>query len=370
MNRSVVVVGGGYAGTLVARELDSEADVTLIDPREAFVNAAASLRALTRPDWAHHAFFPFGTLLARGRVIRDRAVSVDPKGVTLACGERVDADYLVLATGSGYSYPAKPDDASTSIAQQLGDLRATHAELAGAGRVLILGAGPVGLELGGEIKEVWPDKHVIVVDRSDQLLPGFLPQVRDGLRHRLAELGIDVRLGAGLTALPPVAPGRAGRFTVTTDAGEQIGADIWFRAFGVRLNTGYLADGLLTPLTGAGTVPVTERLNVRGYDHVYAIGDIAALPDPKMASYAMAQAQIVVKNIEAQLAGDQPDAVHTASERRILLPLGTRTGVGQLPTPQGPAAATAEIVYERKGADLFTARFAERFAEQSGGTVS
>jgi apoptosis-inducing factor 2 len=344
MNRAVVVVGGGYGGTLVAKELDSEADVTLVDPREAFVNAAASLRALTRPDWAPNAFFPFTTLLDRGRVIRDRAVSADPEGVTLASGERVEADYLVLATGSDYPYPAKPD--ATGLAEQLDDLRATHRELAAAGRVLIVGAGPVGLELAGEIKEVWPDKPVIVVGRDDELLPGFLPEVRDELRRQLDELGVDLRLGAA----PP----------------EERSGDIRFRAFGVRVNTGYLADGLLTTLTEQATVPVTERLNVPGHDHVYAIGDITALPDPKMASYAMTHAEVVVRNIKAQLAGNRPDAVHTPTpERRILLPLGTRRGVGQLPTPDGVAAAPPETVYQRKGADLFTARFAERFGRKT-----
>lgn len=159
-----------------------------------------------------------------------------------------------------------------------------------------------------------------------------------------------------------VEAGRAGRFAVTTDKGEQIVADIWFQAFGVKINTGYLADGHLSPLTEQKTVPVTERLNVQGYEHIYAIGDIAALPDPKMASYAMTHADIVVKNIKAQLTGDHPDAVHTPTpERRILLPLGTRAGIGQLPTPDGVAAATTETVYQRKGADLFTARFASRF---------
>jgi NADH dehydrogenase FAD-containing subunit len=363
MNRTVVVVGGGYGGTLVAKALDAEADVVLIDPREAFVNAAASLRALTQPDWAPNAFFPFDALLERGRVIRDRAVSVDPTGVTLASGERVEADYLVLATGSGYPYPAKPNSAATSIAQQLDDLRDTHKELSGADRVLILGAGPVGLELAGEIKEVWPDKYVVIVDRADRLLPGFLPSVRDALHHQLDDLGIDLRLSTGLTALPTVEAGRAGRFAVTTDQGDEIVADIWFRAFGVRINTGYLADGHLTPLTERATVPVTERLNVRGHDRVYAIGDITDLTDPKMASYAMTHAEVVVRNIKAQLAGERPGAVYLpAPERRILLPLGTRTGVGQLPTPEGAAAATAETVYQRKGADLFTARFAERFS--------
>jgi hypothetical protein len=81
-----------------------------------------------------------------------------------------------------------------------------------------------------------------------------------------------------------------------------------------------------------------------------------------MASYAMEHAMIVARNIRAQLAGDQPDAVHTPTpRRRILLPLGTHAGVGQLPTPDGPSAATTETVQERKGADLFTARFAARF---------
>ncbi|UQU62855.1 FAD-dependent oxidoreductase [Couchioplanes caeruleus] len=362
MEPVVAVVGGGYGGTLVAKELDAVADVVLIDPREAFVNAAASLRALTRPEWAPHAFFPLRTLLERGRVIRDRVVSVDPDGVTLSSGARVRADYLVLATGSGYPYPAKPRAGATDVAQQLDDLRETHKELAGAGRVLIVGGGPVGLELAGEVRDAWPDKHVTVVDRGDRLLPGFLPEVRDDLRRQLADRRIDVRLTTRLSALPPVPPGREARFTVTTGTGERIVADIWFRAFGVSLNTGFLADGHLTPLSDRGAVPVAEHLNVRGYDHVYAIGDVAGLPDPKMASYAMEHAAIVAANITAQVAGDPPQAVHVpASGRRILLPLGPYAGVGQLPTSDGPAAATVEEVRRRKGSDLFTARFAARF---------
>lgn len=362
MERTVAIVGGGYGGTLLAKELDTTADVILIDPREGFVNAAASLRALTRPDWAPNAFFPYGTLLERGQVIRDSAVSVDRQGVTLASGKRIQADYLVLATGSGYSYPAKPHPAATAVAQQLDDLRETHKELDGAGRVLVLGAGPVGLELAGEIKDVWPDKGVILVDRGDELLPGFLPEVRAGLHNQLDQRGIELRLDTRLSTLPPVPAGKTSRFAVTTGDGDEIVADIWFRAFGVQINTGYLRDGRLTPLTGGATIPVTDRLNVRGYDRVYAIGDVTDLPDPKMASFAMEHAVIVATNIKAQLVGDPPGAVHTpARDRRILLPLGAHAGVGQLPTAGGAAAVTPETVHQRKGADLFTARFAARF---------
>ncbi|MEW1842954.1 FAD-dependent oxidoreductase, partial [Nonomuraea angiospora] len=235
-------------------------------------------------------------------------------------------------------------------------------ELAGAERVLILGAGPVGLELAGEIKEVWAHKHVTVLDPAGQLLPGFEPELRANLHRQLGELGIHLRLGARLTAPPATEPGRAGTFTVTTAGGEEITADIWFRAHGVRVNSDYLADGRLTTRTPQGQVRVTERLNVRGHDHVYAIGDLTDVPEAKMAGYAMQHAEVVAANILAQLRGERPSAVYRPLPHpMILLPLGPRGGVGQLPGPDGPAVVPAETVSAYKGADLFTGRFTEQF---------
>jgi len=103
---SVVVAGGGYAGIMVATALDGEAEVTLVDARDAFVNVSSSLRAVVRADWADRPFFGYGRLLAHGRAVRDSVTSADSSGVTLAGGERLDADYLVLATGSTHAYPA------------------------------------------------------------------------------------------------------------------------------------------------------------------------------------------------------------------------------------------------------------------------
>ncbi|MEV0199067.1 FAD-dependent oxidoreductase [Nonomuraea sp. NPDC050691] len=360
MSRTVVVIGGGYGGSALAKALDAEVEVVLIDPRDAFVNTAGSLRALTRPEWGSNMFFPYDQWLTRGTVIRDRAVSVDPGGVTLVSGERVEAGHLVLATGSSYAYPAKP--VADSADQVLEDLRRTRKELAGAERVLILGAGPVGLELAGEIKEVWPHKQVTVVDPAERLLPAFRPELRQDLHRQLDELDIHLRLGAELTAPPATEPGQVQTFTVTTTGGEKITADIWFRAHGVRTNSDYLADGRLTPRTPQGQVPVTETLNVRGYDHVYAIGDITDVPEAKMAGYAMQHAEVVARNIIAHLHGERPTATYQPlPDPLILLPLGPRGGVGQLPGPDGPAVVPAETVSAYKGADLFTGRFTEQF---------
>jgi NADH dehydrogenase FAD-containing subunit len=363
MAKVVAVVGGGYGGTLVAEALDETADVILIDPRDAFVNVAASLRALTQPDWAPNAFFAYDTLLRRGRHVRERAVSVDGNGVTLSDGSRVEADYIVLATGSSYSYPARPRLIDASVTDALSDLHATYEQLGKAKSVLILGAGPVGLELSGEIREVWPDKHVTIVDRSAEVLPGYLQEVREDLHRQLEALGIDLRLNTSVATMPPTPEGHYGSFAVTTDGGDEINADIWFRSFGSRVNTDYLADGALTVLSPRNTVPVTAELNVVGYQNVYALGDIADLTDPKMATWAQTQAAAVVENIRAQLEGRAQDAHYApTTSQRIFLPLGPGAGVGQLPVPGGPVApAPLHVVIDRKGRDLFTSRFAQRF---------
>ncbi|WP_380284681.1 NAD(P)/FAD-dependent oxidoreductase [Kitasatospora purpeofusca] len=360
MSRTVVVVGGGYGGSAVAKALDAEADVVLIDPRDAFVNSAGSLRALARPDWAGAIFFGYETLLARGEVIRDRVVSADPGGVTLASGRRVEADYLVLATGSSYAYPAKP--VADSRAEALDQLRATHKELAGADRVLITGGGPVGLELAGEIKEVWPQKQVTVVDPADRLVPALLPELREELHRQLDALGVIVRLGTRLAADPAVAPGRAGTFTVALESGEELTADLWFRAHGVRINSDYLADGRLVERTAQGQVRVGATLALDAHPHVYAVGDLTAIEEPKMAGVALQHAEVAVRNIAAQLRGEPAEAHYRPSAHPFMLvPLGPRGGVGQLPGPDGPVMASIATVVEHKGTDLFTGRFAELF---------
>ncbi|GAA1665644.1 FAD-dependent oxidoreductase [Glycomyces endophyticus] len=357
--RTVAVVGGGYGGAAVAKALDEHADVVLIEPKDAFVNAAGALRALTRPEeWAERVFFPYDGILKRGVHRREYAAGVDPQGVTLASGERVEADYIVLATGSGYPYPAKTRTDST--AEALAHFKETHAELAGAERVLIAGAGPVGLELAGEIRDVWADKRITVVAPSAELVPGYEPALRAELERQLAALGIEVRLGAGLDAEPDVEPGRAGEVRASV-GGEVIEADIWFRAYGATTNSGFLGDAL-APLNGRGQLPVGPKLNVEGHERVYAVGDLTGVPEEKRAGAASRHAAVVADNIIAQLNGEAPvQEYHPSPARVMLLPLGPVYGVGQIPGEDGPGIMPTETVAEWKGRDLMHGRFAAMF---------
>src|ERR1700682_6803969 len=115
---TVVVVGGGYGGVAVAKALDETSDVVLVEPKDAFMHNIAALRALVDPSWLPSIFLPYRGLLANGRVVPDRAVAVDPHRVVTASGKEISAEYVVLATGSTYPFPAKTDLVDTHAAQE------------------------------------------------------------------------------------------------------------------------------------------------------------------------------------------------------------------------------------------------------------
>src|SRR3984893_11100865 len=182
----VVVVGGGYGGITVAKALDDTTDVVLVEPKDAFMHNIAALRALVDPSWLPRIFLPYAGLLTNGRVVRDRAVVVDPHRVLTASGGEISADYVVLATGSRYPFPAKTDLVDTHHAQQ--QVRQAHRALAQADRVLLVGAGPVGIELAGEIRHVWPEKSIVLLDVADEILGGpYRPELKAELRRQLIE---------------------------------------------------------------------------------------------------------------------------------------------------------------------------------------
>jgi NADH dehydrogenase FAD-containing subunit len=353
---TVVVVGGGYGGTAAAKALDEIADVVLVEPRDAFVHNVAALRALVDPDWLSRIFLPYDRLLEHGRVVRDRAVRVEEDRVTIASGDEIPADYVVLATGSTYPFPAKTNVHDTSEA--LERYRLTHEALAAAKRVLVLGAGPVGLELTGEITSAWPDKHVTIVDPADDIVTGpFDPALREELHSQLADRSIELILRSALADDPPIAAGTPGAFTVSTAAGKEISADIWFRAHGVTPVSDYLGDGLQAARTDAGLIEVTRQLRVAGHDRVFALGDISTA-DVKMAGRAGRQAEIVAANIRALIAGESELADYEPMPPVIVLPLGPTGGASQLP---GSDVAGAETTAEIKGAHMFLDRYAELF---------
>ncbi|OEV12844.1 FAD-dependent oxidoreductase [Streptomyces nanshensis] len=357
MAATVLVIGGGYGGVAVAKALDDVADVVLVEPRDAFVHNIAALRELVDPDWSGRLFFPYGRLLSRGRIVRDRAVRVDGSGVELASDERIVADYLVLATGSRYPFPAKPDlDDSTAARARF---RAAHGALTRADGVLLLGAGPAGLELAGEIKAAWPGKRVTVVDPAEDILAGgFVDDFRAELRAQLAALDVELVLGTALREEPPSEPGETRTFTVTTRSGREITADLWFRCFGVVPVSDCLTGELAPARRRDGHVEVTGELRLPGQRNVFAVGDVTALPEAKLAKAAGEHAAVVAHNIGALIRGSGDLTTYTPAPPAISLPLGPHGGASYAP---GRGVLGAEATSRLKGADLRVGSYTELF---------
>jgi NADH dehydrogenase FAD-containing subunit len=352
---TVVVVGGGYGGITVAKALDDTSDVVLVEPKDAFMHNIAALRALVDPSWLPRIFLPYAGLLTNGRVVRDRAVMVDPDRVVTASGEGIYADYVVLATGSRYPFPAKTDLVDTHHAQE--QVRQTNRALAQADRVLLIGAGPVGIELAGEIRHVWPEKTIVLLDVADEILGGpYIPELKAELRRQLVESRVELILGSPLQEGPPTEPGELAAFTVTTEAGTEVTADIWFRCYGVVPNSDYLGRELASARRSDGFIEVGPTLQVAGQTTVFAVGDISTA-DSKMAGFARHQAATVAGNINSLAQGRSNLAYYEPMGVAIAVPIGPTGGAGQFPGQN--EIVGRETISEVKGRDLMVDQFGE-----------
>jgi len=356
----VVVVGGGYAGITVARELDDVADVTLVEPKSEFVHATAALRAAVDPAWEDNVFLPYDRLLTRGRVVHDRARRITPRSVHLTSSDVLEADHVVIATGTSYPFPAKFIESEGWVARaRLGRLREA---LASSTHALVVGAGPVGLELAGELVHAHPGLRITIVEQEERILPSpeLVEPLRASLRAQLEAAGVRFVLGTRLAYLPPVDVGLHQPFVVETTSGERIEADIWFRAYGNRAESDALDGTLAAVRRGDGSIRVDGHLRVAGHGTVWAIGDVADVKESKRAQHAIAHARVVAANLRSVLAGGEPTTLYRPEPEIVVVPLGPDGGASQLMRRDGSRVVLdADETSRIKGQDLMVAPLKE-----------
>ncbi len=350
----IVVVGGGYGGVTVAKGLDPLADVILVEQKDQFVHHAAALRAAVDDVWEHTVFMPYSNLLERGRVVQGTVSRVEGTTVHVFGQDPIEADYVVLASGSSYPFPAKYSSSRAGVAKAR--LEQLHENLAAARSVLLVGGGTVGIELTGELANAFPDLEITIVEKADSILstPGYTDGLREEMSRQLEELGVRVLTGSELAYLPPHNVGELGHFTVQTRAGEPVEADLWFQCYGSRANTGYLdGTGYARLLHPDGTVRVQPNLLLEDHRDIYAIGDITDVRESKRADAARQQARVVIANISHQLEGETPDTTYQPTKEWVILPLGPNLGASQLVDEQGETRILGpEQTAEIKGTDL------------------
>ncbi|KAJ1910639.1 hypothetical protein IWQ60_010549, partial [Tieghemiomyces parasiticus] len=206
----MVIVGGSTAGVETAQGIvrsfpSDQVHVTLIDRYDHHYHKIGAVRGILDKEFASMLWIPFTNVFHEARpgkegyaehqFLQGEVTQVLDGQVLLEDSPYiVEYDYLVLATGSTCAQPVSPVLGSKELAAKVNGEFSD--DIKAAERVLIIGGGPLGVEMAGEIKHADPSKRVTIVHRGQQLLSSPLPlKFRRRVTQRLRSMGVDVVLG-------------------------------------------------------------------------------------------------------------------------------------------------------------------------------
>ena len=248
------------------------------------------------------------TVQGTGRIAAPGKVEVKSAG---GKSETLEAKAIVIATGSDVARLPGIDIDEKRIVSSTGALVLDKVPE----RMLVVGAGVIGLELGSVWRRLGAD--VIVVEFLDRILPGIDNEVCRQFQRILERQGIKFKLSSKVTAVD--ANGKTLKASVEPAAGgaaETIEADVVLVSIGrVPFTDGLGLDGVGVRTDNKGRVMVDEHFatNVPG---VYAIGDVIAGP---MLAHKAEDEGVAVAEIIAGQAGHVnydviPNVVYTFPE--------------------------------------------------------
>ncbi|WP_067845085.1 NAD(P)/FAD-dependent oxidoreductase [Nocardia lijiangensis] len=295
----VVVVGSGYAGTLVANRVSKkvkDAEITVINPRPDFVER---VRLHQQIAGTASAATPLVEVLREG--ITARVGTVDKIGngtVALTDGARIDFDYVFLAVGSTVApMPGTVPVGTWEGAQQA---REALTALPAGSQVTVIGGGPTGIETAAEIAEARTDLRVRLVGSA--VGGGLADGARRRLRAGLERLTIDIvdddvlEIGSG-----------AGQFdgVVRLRLGWDLASDLTLWAIVSDVPDLAARSGLAVDPRGRAVVD--EFLRSVSDERIFAVGDCAAVPGARFACYtALPQAIHAADNFARLHKGRKP----------------------------------------------------------------
>jgi NADH dehydrogenase len=354
----VVVVGGGFGGLQAVQKLRHvPVEVTLVDRRNFHLFQPLSYQVATGALSPGEIAYPLRAIFKRARNVRVLMAEVagfdlERRELQLRSVAGVPApanlkyDTLIVAGGSQYSYFGHDD-----WSEYAAEVKSLESALMVRGRILaafesaedepdperraawltfvVVGGGPTGVEMAGQIGELARDTlkrdfrtidtrsgQILLVETADRLLTSFPPKLSAKAKRSLEHLGVTPMLNTTVTGI------EADAVTI-----EEQGAQprriptrtiIW--AAGVTASAMARTLGELTgaELDRAGRVAVEPDLTLPGHPEVFAIGDMVRVRQtdgsvvtmPGVAPVAMQQGRYVGKMIKARLQGETSAPFH------------------------------------------------------------
>jgi NADH:ubiquinone reductase (H+-translocating) len=350
----VVVVGGGFGGLQAASTLRrAPVEVTLVDRRNFHLFQPLTYQVATGQLSPGEIAYPLRAVFKRNANVQVLMAEVsdfdlDAKEVRLRPVDGLPAppglpyDTLIVAGGSNYSYFGHDEwrrhalevksleSALATRSRLLGAFEAAELEPEPATReawltFVVVGAGPTGVEIAGQISELAREtlrgnfrasdprsSRILLVEAVDRVLSGFPPSLSAKAERSLEKLGVTVLTGRMVVDIDGEG--------VAIDDGSGRTERIPSRT--VMWAAGVTASGLasrLAELTGAesdpaGRVTVEPDLTLPGHPEVFALGDMVRVraPDgtstvfPGVAPVAMQQGRYAASVVRARLRSRNP----------------------------------------------------------------
>lgn len=196
------------------------------------------------------------------------ALDIDRRTVSLASGESVDFDGLIIATGGAVRrLPNQPDWKGVHTLRTLDDSVALREDLTEGRRVVVIGAGFIGLEVAATARG--RGCEVTVLEGLEApMIRGLGAEMGRHAARVHEDNGVVLRFGVRVSGL---VEGDAGEVSgVALESGEVVPADVVLVGIGVAPSTEWLANSGLTIRDGV----VCDRTLNAGVPGVYAAGDV------------------------------------------------------------------------------------------------
>lgn len=351
----VVIVGAGFGGLAVARELaDSGLDVLLLDRNNYHTFFPLLYQVAAAEIGPTSIAHPTRSLL-RGKCVRFQLGTlehVDPGARRIRTSNGwMEYDRLVLALGSvpqffgvegarKYAFALRTMDDAVALRHHLllqferAALSEDPIERSRRLTFTIVGGGPTGVEYAGALAELFygplradfPDINtdeirVVLVEAGERLLAGMPEHLGLYAHNRLLKMGVQIMTETSVSAV------RRDGVDLKNDSSLTSGTVVW--TAGVGGAEGWAEWGL--PMGPGGRIRVQPSLQVVGWEDIYAIGDLAWLeqggaPLPQVAQTALQMGKHSAANIERSFTG-QPLQAFQYKDLGMLAVIGRNAAV-------------------------------------------